>query len=90
MTWLSVKEGLPRNGEPILAITDQGGFVVASIVDGMWELNKKAIGIITEYNCFAIIKGEITHWQPLPSALELLDQRNKTESVVMIESSLTF
>ena len=74
MTWRLKNErcGLLGAYEPILAITDQGGFVVASIVDGMWEPNKKAIGVLTEYNCFAIIKGEITHWQPLPSAPELI------------------
>ena len=90
MEWVNVKERLPENGEPLLAITDQGGFVVASIVDGMWEPSKNAIGVITESSCFAIIKGEITHWQPLPSAPELFDQANKTTSMVMVESSLTF
>lgn len=66
MLWIDVNEKLPNTREAVLAVTDNNEFVVASFIDGEWEPNDKAIGVITEYACFAIIKGDITHWQPLP------------------------
>jgi len=66
MFWISVESKLPNSSEEVLAVTDNDEFVVASFVDGEWEPNEKSLKIITEYACFAIIKGDITHWQPLP------------------------
>ena len=66
MFWIDVNEKQPNNSDAVLAVTDNNEFVVASFIDGEWEPNEKAIGVITEYACFAIIKGDITHWQPLP------------------------
>jgi hypothetical protein len=66
MFWIRADDKLPGNREEVLAVTDNDEFVVAAYIDGAWELNEKAMEGVSEYTRFAIIKGAITHWQPLP------------------------
>lgn len=54
--WISVKEGLPEKGKPVLVYGKRGGIYTALFEGGKywWKLNSKS------HSC------EPTHWMPLP------------------------
>lgn len=54
--WISVKEGLPEKGKPVLVYGKRGGIYTALFEGGKywWKLNSKS------HYC------EPTHWMPLP------------------------
>lgn len=60
--WIPVEERLPTAGEEVLSFSENYGHVVARLDGGKWY----AIYTDTETG-EPWIRGEVTHWMPLPS-----------------------
>ena len=56
--WISIKDGLPKNGkEDVLIALLWGGVDIGWCEDGRWRSE-----FVNEYE-----DGEVTHWMPLPN-----------------------
>lgn len=56
--WISIKDGLPKNGkEGVLIALLWGGVDIGWCEDGRWRSE-----FVNEYE-----DGEVTHWMPLPN-----------------------